>query len=208
MFPAFLKLEYGCGSLGCYKIESLWEGEKWFEFTQKTISQLKFSIAAAYSLGASMTLMPVLEGTQHDVDLIVFRKKLVVAFVYDAGRTRPGYFFETANVMPSCLAPDQQAQLVSCAHQCVVGVGLDNLVANVELKMTPTGPKLIEINARMARLQRRDWILEVYGSLQMRNHGQLWNLSHTASTPQSSVHHDGDHVCSFLAPRHFCKARF
>lgn len=36
-------------------------------------------------------------------------------------------------------------------------------VFNVEMKMTPIGPKLIEINARMGGYYLRDWIKEIYG---------------------------------------------
>ena len=42
-------------------------------------------------------------------------------------------------------------------------VGLGNGVFNVEFKMTPTGPKLIEINARMGGFYLRDWIKRIYG---------------------------------------------
>ena len=40
--------------------------------------------------------------------------------------------------------------------------GLANGVFNVELKMTPTGPKLIEINARMGGFYNREWIKRIY----------------------------------------------
>jgi carnosine synthase len=38
---------------------------------------------------------------------------------------------------------------VTAAHQCCTEIGLVDGVFNVEMKMTKTGPNLIEINARM-----------------------------------------------------------
>jgi carnosine synthase len=65
--------------------------------------------------------------------------------------------------MPSCLPPDKLGQLITAAYQCCIGVGLINGVFNVEMKMTSTGPKLIEINAQMGGYYNRHWILKCYG---------------------------------------------
>ncbi|KAH3797714.1 hypothetical protein DPMN_151301 [Dreissena polymorpha] len=45
----------------------------------------------------------------------------------------------------------------------VVGhLGLSNGVFNVQMKMTHTGPKLIDINARTGSLYIRDWVKRLY----------------------------------------------
>ena len=110
-----------------------------------------------------MVIMKVIKGTEHDVDLVIFERKLLAAYVSDNGPTRPGSFTETAACMPSCLRQDKLGQLITAAYQCCTEIGLENGVFNVEMKMTPTGPKLIEINARMGGFYNRHWILKCYG---------------------------------------------
>ncbi|OPJ74100.1 carnosine synthase 1 [Patagioenas fasciata monilis] len=74
-------------------------------------------------------------GTEHDVDLVVFEGRLLGAW----------------------------AQLVRAALQCCLACGLRDGVFNVELKLGPAGPRLLEINPRMGGFYLRDWIREVYG---------------------------------------------
>jgi len=64
--------------------------------------------------------------------------------------------------MPSFLPTDKQRQLIVAAYKCCIDVGLVSGVFNVEMKMTATGPRLIEINARMAGFYVRDWIKTIY----------------------------------------------
>jgi len=107
--------------------------------------------------------MDYIGGTEHDVDVIIYKRKLVGAFVSDNGPTRLPKFTETAAAMPTFLPDDKRRQLIVAAYQCCVEIGLTSGVFNVELKMTPTGPKLIEINARMGGFYLRDWIKTLYG---------------------------------------------
>ncbi|NWI38792.1 CRNS1 synthase, partial [Picathartes gymnocephalus] len=113
--------------------------------------------------GNAMLLMEYVPGTEHDVDLVVFEGRLLGAWVSDNGPTRVPAFLETAACLPSCLPADRQAQLVRAALQCCRACGLRDGVFNVELKLGPAGPRLLEINPRMGGFYLRDWIREVYG---------------------------------------------
>ncbi|NXS91251.1 CRNS1 synthase, partial [Jacana jacana] len=113
--------------------------------------------------GNAMLLMEYVPGTEHDVDLVVFQGRLLGAWVSDNGPTRLPAFLETAACLPSCLPADRQAQLVRAALQCCLACGLRGGVFNVELKLGPAGPRLLEINPRMGGFYLRDWIREVYG---------------------------------------------
>ena len=110
----------------------------------------------------TMVLTDYIEGSEHDVDVILYRGHLVAGFVGDNGPTRIPKFIETSFTMPSLLPEEKQRQMIVAAHQCCVGIGLVNGIFNVELKMTPTGPKLLEINARMGGSYIRHNILALY----------------------------------------------
>ncbi len=110
-----------------------------------------------------MVLMPFLEGTRHSVDVVLFQGQLVAAFVYDTGPTPPGSYVTSAVTMPTCLPADLEALQVRAAYQCAIGVGFTDGVLNMDTKMTPEGPKLIEINARIPGYCWRDWMKIIYG---------------------------------------------
>ena len=156
-FPAIIKFEYGVGGIGAKLVHDIKEAREHLKLCKKDLS--------GYGLGHdnSMLLMKYIKGTQHNIDIVIYKRKLVVAFVTDFGPTKEDYFTETAECLPSCLPKDKIRQIITAAYQCSTGVGLVTGVFCVEMKMTPTGPKLIEINARMPGYQYRDWIKKVYG---------------------------------------------
>jgi carnosine synthase len=58
---------------------------------------------------------------------------------------------------------EHQQQMISGAACCCRALGLHTGVYNVEMMMTPRGPRLIEVNGRMGGFYLRQWIRYVYG---------------------------------------------
>ncbi|NWJ05776.1 CRNS1 synthase, partial [Crypturellus undulatus] len=162
-FPAVAKLEFGAGAVGVRLVESAGECHAHAERLWRDLKSDADHPGIGLGWGNSMLLMEYVPGTEHDVDLVIFEGELLGAWVSDNGPTRVPAFVETAACMPSCLPPDRQAQLVRAAHQCCVACGLLDGVFNVELKLGPGGPRLLEINPRMGGFYLRDWIREIYG---------------------------------------------
>ncbi|NXG37845.1 CRNS1 synthase, partial [Dromaius novaehollandiae] len=163
-FPAVAKLEYGAGAVGVRLVESASECHAHVERLWRDLRADADHPGIGLGWGNSMLLMEYVPGTEHDVDLVLFEGQLLGAWVSDNGPTRVPAFLETAACMPSCLPPDRQAQLVRAAQQCCLACGLVDGVFNVELKLGPGGPRLLEINPRMGGFYLRDWIREVYGA--------------------------------------------
>ncbi|MGH0178671.1 UNVERIFIED_CONTAM: hypothetical protein FKN15_078009 [Acipenser sinensis] len=163
-FPAVMKLECGAGAVGSKCVNSAEECQAHFEKISNDIQEGTDYAGAGRAWSNAMTLMEYLSGTEHNIDLVLFDGQKVAAFVLDTGPTRVPSFTGTAAAMPSYLRPDKRAQLVEAALRCCLGCGLTDGVFNVEMKMTPTGPRLIEINARMGGYCLRDWIRAVYGA--------------------------------------------
>ena len=162
-FPAIIKFEYGSSAVGVKLVNDIKEAKKHLQSLQKKLTCEIDHPGIGLGHGNSMLLMNYIQGTEHDVDVVIYKRKLVAAFVSDNGPTKKGYFTETTASMPSCLPNDQIGQIVTAAYQCCTEIGLTSGAFNVEMKMTQTGPKLIEINARMGGFYVRDWIREVYG---------------------------------------------
>jgi biotin carboxylase len=158
-----LKLDYGSGARGVALCRDLAECIQHFnDLTDKLTRESDYP-GIGNGLDNNKMVMNYIQGTEYDVNLVIYNRQLVVAFVSDNGPTRTESFTETAACMPSCLRHDNLGQLITAAYQCCTEIGLINGVFNVEMKMTPTGPKLIEINGRMAGYYSRHWILKCYG---------------------------------------------
>ncbi|XP_072041227.1 carnosine synthase 1-like [Amphiura filiformis] len=165
-FPAILKLEYASAAVGvnmCRNEDDVRNAYTALKNSLATMEAEYRNIGLGYHDGNTMLLMEYLDGSEHDIDVIIFERKLVAAFVTDNGLTNYPAYTETVALMPSNLPSDKQAQLVTAAYQCCNEIGLSNGVYNVEMKMTATGPKLIEINARMGGAYICNWIKRLYG---------------------------------------------
>ncbi|XP_015358534.1 carnosine synthase 1 [Marmota marmota marmota] len=161
--PGVMKLEFGAGAVGVRLVEDAPQCHEHFSRISRDLQGEADHPGIGLGWGNAMLLMEFVEGTEHDVDLVVFGGRLLAAFVSDNGPTRLPGFTETAACMPTGLAPEQEAQMVQAAFRCCLGCGLLDGVFNVELKLTGAGPRLIEINPRMGGFYLRDWILELYG---------------------------------------------
>ncbi|KAM5225140.1 carnosine synthase 1 isoform 6-T8 [Hipposideros larvatus] len=161
--PGVMKLEFGAGAVGVRLVEDAPQCHEHFSRIARDLQGEADHPGIGLGWGNAMLLMEFIEGTEHDVDLVLFGGRLLAAFVSDNGPTRLPGFTETAACMPTGLAPEQEAQLVQAAFRCCLGCGLLDGVFNVELKLTRAGPRLIEINPRMGGFYLRDWILELYG---------------------------------------------
>lgn len=95
------------------------------------------------------------------VEEYVIGFELSVEFVYLHGRHEligitdkllglHPYFVEIGHVFPSILSESVQSECTDLARRALTAVGHDFGAAHVEIKVTADGPRIIEINARMA----------------------------------------------------------
>ncbi|NXU01296.1 CRNS1 synthase, partial [Buphagus erythrorhynchus] len=161
--PAAVRLEFGAGGVGVRLVENAGQCHAHAARLWRDLRDDADHPGIGLGWGNAMLLMEYVPGTEHDVDLVVFEGRLLGAWVSDNGPTRVPAFLETAACLPSCLPADRQAQLVRAALECCRACGLRDGVFNVELKLGPAGPRLLEINPRMGGFYLRDWIREVYG---------------------------------------------
>jgi biotin carboxylase len=58
-------------------------------------------------------------------------------------------FRETGNFIPACVDPSETAAITDLAEQAVKALGIVDSVVHTEIKVTPEGPKIIEVNGRL-----------------------------------------------------------
>lgn len=169
-FPAVLRFRFGSSAVGTRVVRSRAEAVA----EALRLEALVSDTARADALyggcgfrygnpGSRLMLAEFVDGTEHDVDLLLFDGELVDAWVTDNGETDVPYCAETCAVMPSRLSPSRQQQLISAAWQACRRLGLENGGVNVELKLSSVGPKVIEVNGRMGGFYIPEWVRLIWG---------------------------------------------
>jgi len=159
--PVVLKNTHGMCGIGVKLVRTVEEAKREFSAMRKALIEEISKDSSGLSFESSMFLMEYLDGTEHDVDIVMHNGELLCACVTDNGPTRLPYFNESSAVMPSQRHKDEVAALVAGAHQCCRIAGLHSGVFNVEMKYTSSGPRLIEINARLGGFYLTDWCIRV-----------------------------------------------
>jgi carnosine synthase len=150
-FPAVIKTEYGSSALGVKMVSNAKDAVREALKLRDSLRSEADHPGSGLSFdpnGASLFLQVFLDGSEHDVDMVLFDGELVGSLVSDNAPTRLPYFAETACAAPSQLHEHWVKSLVSAAVICTRSLGFTDGTYNVELKMQSCGPKLIEINAR------------------------------------------------------------
>jgi biotin carboxylase len=169
-FPAVLRYRYGSSAVGTRVVRDHDEAVTEIRRLESLIRDPGAADALYGGCGfrfgegaSSLVLTGFADGSEHDVDLLLFDGELVDAWVTDNGETDLPLCAETCAVMPSRLSHSRQQQLISAAWQVCRRVGLENGAVNVELKLSSTGPKILEINGRMGGFYIPEWVRRVWG---------------------------------------------
>lgn len=90
-----------------------------------------------------------LEGNEVSVEIIVYQGNVHILAVTDKLTQGKPYFVEIGHAEQSMLPTDTVDAIKDLAKRAVKAVGIDNSPAHVEIMVTPTGPKMVELGSRM-----------------------------------------------------------
>jgi len=153
-FPAILKPENGVMSTAITDVFSVEDCITKYRKYRKLINNPKCGDWGCSGFENTMVLMEFLPGINYAVDVVIFNGKLLKALLTDMGPKLPPVFADTTTCFPSCLPKHLQMQLITASFQCCKAVGLQNGVFNVEMNLTSSGFKLVEINGRAGSYRR------------------------------------------------------
>ena len=109
--------------------------------------------AYQYSVSQSRSGLVILEeymtGPEVSVEIIVVDGKPHVLQVTDKLTTGAPYFVEMGHNQPSMLPKEDVEKIKDLACRAVRSVGINCGPSHVEIKLTSTGPKMVELGARM-----------------------------------------------------------
>jgi biotin carboxylase len=148
-YSLVLKPVDNMGGRGCCRVDSM------EEFQTAAASALRFSRSGRVIAEAFM------EGPEFSVDAIVYHGEITICGLADRHIFFPPYFIEMGHTMPTTIAPEQQAALLEtfCAGVRALGLAGTHSIgaAKGDIKLTPQGPMIGEIAARLSGGYMSGW---------------------------------------------------
>ncbi|MEK4304274.1 MULTISPECIES: ATP-grasp domain-containing protein [Oceanobacillus] len=89
-----------------------------------------------------------LEGPEFSVEFFLKDKEIIFSSVTEKETSDLPFFVETSHTVPASVHFNRQEELVEVGSKAVRAIGIDNGPSHVELKLTNSGPKIIEVNGR------------------------------------------------------------
>ena len=148
-FPLVVKPVDNMGGRGCRRVNNR---EEWGEAAAEAIrfSRSGKAIAEAF-----------MEGPEFSVDAIVYNGEITICGLADRHIFFPPFFIETGHTMPTAFPPDQQKAILETFCAGVRALGLadpENAgAAKGDIKLTPSGPMIGEIAARLSGGYMSGW---------------------------------------------------
>ncbi len=104
-----------------------------------------------------------LTGPEVSVESVTLGGTTHVIGVTDKGIVGDGCFIETGHMFPAALDDDTAENLGDLARAAVAAVGLTDCISHLEVKLTPRGPRIVELNPRPAGNRISELIRRVTG---------------------------------------------
>lgn len=108
-------------------------------------------------------LEELLTGPEVSVETVSFGGATHVVGVTDKSIGGAPAFIETGHMFPADIGPEQAADAAGTAVRAVGALGLDQVVCHTEIKLTPAGPKVVEVNPRPAGNRITELVRHVTG---------------------------------------------
>ncbi len=160
-FPAVMKPVFGSDSQFVLQVNTKEEAEEGYRYLLKNCTP---SFDPIYRYNRRLFLYQEfvdghefsLEGTaQHGIPRIIG--------IHEKMAMHPPFFVETGDQIPPRISDAQVIELTDIAKEALIVLGVENSLTHVEMKLTRTGPKIIEIASRMGGEYTYENVVKVHG---------------------------------------------
>ena len=158
--PAVLKPEWGSDSEWVLRVESTQEALATYESIHQEV-RIQDSIYN-YRTG-SYVLEGLLQGPEVSVEGVVQNGQVTLYAIIDKAKMDEDSFVERGETTPSLLPAAIQGEIRAMVSRGVSALGLNNSGIHAEVKVTPDGPRIVEIGARMGGDCIHALVQRVYG---------------------------------------------
>lgn len=124
----------------------------------------RFPVNARGQLRSPAVLLEeLLDGPEVSVETVSCGGTAHVVGVTDKSVGGAPAFVETGHMFPAALSPEQERAAAETAVAALDALGLDQVVAHTEVKLTPQGPRVVEVNPRPAGNRITELVRHVTG---------------------------------------------
>jgi hypothetical protein len=142
-YPVVLKPRAMGGSLGVVQADGPGELTARFPFARDT------AVPGSWRYETGVLVEQCLSGPEISVDAAVFHGEVLPMFVARKEVGYPPYFEETGHVVDAADPLLADARLIRVLRDAHAALGFSDGMTHTELKLTPDGPKIVEVNARL-----------------------------------------------------------
>ncbi len=111
--------------------------------------QKQYDFTRNYSRNGIVMVEEFMTGAEVSVESFIVNGEPNIITITDKLVTPLPYFVELGHSEPSQLPDDIQNKIKNVTTQAIKAIGIQNGVSHAELKITPNGPKIVEIAARL-----------------------------------------------------------
>jgi biotin carboxylase len=146
-FPSVIKPEFGAEAIGCLRVDSV---ESFPDIYPAVRKELEGRDDLDLRVGNDLLLEEYLDGVEFDIDLVLEDGECVFSSVSQNWPTAEPAFLEAGLHCPPDHSSEEVGQLVDLSTRTVQAFGFERGVLHVEGKCTSKGPRIVEVNARLA----------------------------------------------------------
>ncbi len=159
-FPAVLKPEWGSDSEWVTRVDSPQEALEVFREVRRRVRVQ--DCIYPYPTG-KFVLEGYIEGPEVSVEGVVQKGQVTLYAIIDKAKMLEPSFIERGECTPSRLPVAIQEDISDMVRRGVRALGLENCGIHAEVKITPEGPRIVEIGARMGGDCIHALVKRVYG---------------------------------------------
>lgn len=117
--------------------------------SKKPDLEAMYGYCRSYSRSGNILVEEFMTGPEVSVESYTVDGEPHIITITDKIVTELPFFVELGHTEPSRLAPEQQGEIRNVAEAAIRAIGMRNGPNHTEIKLTPTGAKLVEIAARL-----------------------------------------------------------
>ncbi|MFB7836130.1 ATP-grasp domain-containing protein [Streptomyces sp. NPDC056056] len=141
-YPFVLKPAAAAGSAGVIRIDSPTGLDGAYAFTARAAESHQVT-------SAGLVAEEYLDGPEISIEVVMDRGEYTAVAVTFKSLGKPPYFEETGHLVAPTLRGPVTDEAEEVAVRALRVLGLTHGVAHVEMRLTPTGPRIIEVNPRL-----------------------------------------------------------
>lgn len=109
-----------------------------------------FTAARRASVSGMLIIEEFMQGEELSIDALIWDGRIEITGIGDRIINGSPYFIELGHTMPSIMPQKVQKQAVEVMKQGIHALGIDTGAAKGDIKITPDGPKIGELAARLS----------------------------------------------------------